>query len=51
MIKKSDNIKFSADAWLMENMEPLVNKFAGRYVVIVDNEGIIFTDKDGSPRK
>jgi len=40
-----------ADTWLTKNFESVVNKYAGRYLMIVDNHGIVFTDKDGSPRE
>jgi len=51
MIKKRKNIKMDADSWLRENFEYVVDTYAGRYVVIVDDHGIILTDKDGSPRQ
>ena len=43
--------RFDADEWLRENLELLVEKFSGGYVVIVDNKGLLFTDKDGTPRQ
>jgi len=49
VIKPKETIK--ADTWLKENFEDTVEKYAGRYVVIVDNHGIVFTNKDGKPRK
>ena len=49
MIKIASNI--SADKWLKDHMEDVVNKYAGRYVVIVDNKGIVFSDKDGTPNQ
>ena len=41
--------KMNADTWLTKNMEYVVDKFAGGYVVIVDNKGIVLSDKDGTP--
>ena len=51
MIERRKNIKLPADTWLRENMESVVEKYAGRYVVIVDNAGLILSDKDGTPRQ
>ena len=43
--------RFSADEWLGENLEYLVDNFAGGYVVIGDNVGLLYTDADGTPRQ
>ena len=43
--------KFTADEWLRKNFEYVLNKYAGGYIVIIDNKGIVYTDKDGSPRE
>lgn len=43
--------RIDADTWLKNNLEYLVDHFAGGYVVIVDNKGLVFTDKDGTPRE
>ena len=51
MIKRSKKFEIKADTWLRENFEYVIDNFAGRYVVIVDNKGIVFTDKDGDPRE
>ena len=41
--------KIDADSWLRGNLEYLVDNFAGGYVIIVDNKGLVFTDADGTP--
>ena len=38
-----------ADTWLHDNMEFVVDKYAGGYVVIVDDKGVLLCDKDGTP--
>jgi hypothetical protein len=38
------------DRWLREHFEEIVNKYAGRYIVIADNK-ILYTDADGTPRQ
>jgi hypothetical protein len=43
--------RIDADTWLRDNLEYLVDNFAGGYVVIVDNEGLVFSDADGRPRE
>jgi len=43
--------KFVADTWLRENLEYLVEKYPGGYVVIVDNVGLVYTDADGTPKQ
>ena len=45
------NKKIRADVWLRENFERVVDAHAGGYVVIMDNVGVAFSDKDGSPRQ
>ena len=40
-----------ADTWLKDNMEFVVDKYAGGYVVIIDDKGVILSDKDGSPHE
>ena len=47
---KIKKIKMDADTWLRKNFEYVVDKHAGGFVIIVDNEGIVFTNKDGKPR-
>lgn len=44
--------KFTADEWLTANFEKVIDKYGtgGRYIVVVDNVGLVFTDKDGDPR-
>ena len=49
--RKTKSKKFSADSWLKENLEYLVEKFAGGYVIIVDNVGLVFTNADGKPKE
>ena len=46
---KSKPAKQDANSWLTENFEYVVDNFAGGYVVIVDNKGLLYTDADGSP--
>lgn len=41
--------KFTADEWLTKNLEYLVDNFAGGYVVLVDDKGLLYTNKDGTP--
>ena len=45
--------RFTADEWLTAHFEEVIKQYGtgGRYVVIVDNVGLVFTDKDGPPRK
>lgn len=42
--------RFNADQWLTKNFEKLVNKYAGRYILVVDGR-VLYTDKDGPPRE
>lgn len=42
--------RFNSDKWLTANFEKLVNKYAGRYILVVDGR-VLYTDKDGSPRE
>ena len=48
---KTGTRRFSADGWLRNNLGYLVKNFAGGYVVIVDNVGLVYTDSDGTPRE
>lgn len=48
---KTKNKNIDADTWLKDNLEYLVKNFAGGYVVIVDNKGLIYTDADGTPKE
>lgn len=50
-LKQTKRKRFDADTWLGQNLEYLVSKYAGGYVIIVDNVGIAFTDADGTPRQ
>ena len=45
--------RFTADEWLTAHFEDVIDKYGtgGRYILIADNVGIVFTDKDGSPRE
>jgi len=47
-IKPKNGNRFNADKWLTENFEKLVNKYAGRYILVIDGR-VLYTDKDGSP--
>lgn len=41
---------FDNDRWLTEHFEELVDKYAGRYLLI-GNGKILYTDEDGTPRE
>jgi len=47
--KLKNGKRFNSDEWLTKNFERLVNKYAGRYILVVDGR-VLYTDKDGSPR-
>ena len=51
MIKFKDNkkVKIDADTWVWDNIEELVEKYAGGYIVVVNDHGLVFTDADGRP--
>jgi len=49
--KNGMKARIDADTWLKDNLEYVVEKFAGGYVVIVKGKGIVFTDADGTPRQ
>jgi hypothetical protein len=49
-MKQNPVRRFNADQWLTEHFEELVDKYAGRYLLIVEGK-ILYTDKDGSPRE
>ena len=38
------------DRWLREHFEEIVDKYAGRYILIGNNK-ILYTDTDGTPRQ
>ena len=46
--KPKNGKRFNADQWLTKNFEKLVNKYAGRYILVVDGR-VLYTNKDGSP--
>jgi hypothetical protein len=46
--KPKNGKRFNSDRWLTENFEKLVNKYAGRYILVVDGQ-VLYTDQDGSP--
>lgn len=43
--------RIDADTWLSKNLSYLVERYGGRYVVIVNGEGLVYTDADGAPRQ
>ena len=48
--KNKKKTKIDAHTWLWDNIEDIVDRYAGGYVVLVDNrEGILYSDADGSP--
>ena len=48
--KKFKVIKKDAHTWLWDNIEDIVDKYAGRYIVLVDEkEGVLYSDVDGTP--
>ena len=52
MIKPAENIrrpKTDAHTWVWNNIEEIVDKYAGGFIIVVDDH-IVFTDADGSPR-
>ena len=51
MFKNKKNLKIDAHTWVWDNIEELVDKYAGGFIIVVDGEGIVFTDADGSPRE
>ena len=48
-LRNKKNIKMDADTWVWDNIEELVDKYAGGYIVVVDDHGLVFTDADGRP--
>lgn len=44
-------MKIDTDTWLREHLDQVIKDYAGRYVVIVDDKGVILTDADGTPRE
>ena len=53
MIKPRDTkikkAKMDANTWLAKNFEDVVNKYGGKYVVIIDGKGVVFSGR--SPLK
>jgi hypothetical protein len=49
-IKPKNGKRFDSDKWLTKHFEKLVDKYAGRYILVVDG-AVLYTDKDGSPRE
>jgi Ni,Fe-hydrogenase I small subunit len=50
VIKPKNGKRFNSDKWLTKNFEKLVDKYAGRYILVVDGR-VLYSDKDGSPRE
>ena len=48
--KPKNGKRFDSDKWLTKNFEKLVDKYAGRYILVIDGR-VLYTDKDGSPRE
>ena len=50
LTKPKNGKRFDHDKWLTKHFEKIVDKYAGRYILVADGK-ILYTDKDGSPRE
>ena len=51
-LKKKKFRKMDADTWLHDNFQYVIDNFAGGFVVIVDDAGLVFSHKDSAdPRE
>ena len=50
-VTKPKKPKMDAHIWLTKNFEYVIDKYGtgGRYVVIIGDKGIVYTDANGSP--